>query len=327
MQASSNLERRGRPGLQLGVHVGQQNATMAELIERWRRMDGVVDWISVWDHLYEAPPTGGTTPHFEAVATLGALAAVTESSRLGCLMFCVPFRNPALLAKACVAIDHISSGRFEPGFGAGWHEPEFVAHGYDFGSLGSRFDLLEDGLEVITGMFAGGTTTYAGEHARVQDVTCVPGPVHGSMPMWAGGRGPKRTPAIAARFCTGWNVPYVGPDEYARLNGQIDAACAAIDRDPASLERSVNLAFHMGATREAADRELQRIAEQWGPAAARRVTEGALTGTPEDALEQIERYREAGADLVSVALRLPVDDDAFEAYLEHVVPAAHAAFG
>lgn len=319
--------RRGRSGLQLGVHVGQQNTTMAELVDRMQRMDAVVDWISVWDHLYEAPPNGGTTPHFEAVATLGAVAAVTTRARLGCLMFCVPFRNPALLAKACIAIDHASGGRFEPGFGAGWHEPEFKAHGYDFPSLGTRFDMLTDGLEIITAMFDGGTTTHEGEHFSVDEVTCVPGPFDGAMPLWAGGRGPKRTPAIAARYCSGWNVPYVGPEEFGRLNRRLDDACAAVGRDPATLERSINLAFHMGATRDAADGELQRIVDQWGPEMAERVTAGALTGTPEDALEQIAAFRDAGADLVNVALRLPVDDEAFDAYLATVIPAAHTAFG
>ena len=113
MTAFPSLDAR-RP-LTLGVHVGQQNATMGELIDLWRRLDDTVDWISIWDHLYEAPPAGGTTPHYEAVATLGALAAVTSKARIGCLMFCVPFRNPALLAKSIVAIDHVSRGRFEPG--------------------------------------------------------------------------------------------------------------------------------------------------------------------------------------------------------------------
>lgn len=318
--------RRGRPGLQLGIHVGQQNTTMSDLIERVQRFDAVVDWVSVWDHLYEAPPSGGNTPHFEAVATLGTLAAVTSRARLGCLMFCVPFRNPALLAKACVAIDHASGGRFEPGFGAGWHEPEFKAHGYDFPSLGTRFDMLTDGMEIITGMFSGDGTTYTGKHSSVDAVTCVPGPLAGSMPLWAGGRGPKRTPAIAARYCSGWNVPYVGPDEFRQLNRQLDDACTTIGRDPATLERSVNLAFHMGATREAADGELQRIVDQWGSEMALRVTQGALTGTPDDAIEQIAEFRDAGADLINVALRLPVDDDALTAYLESVIPAAHAAF-
>jgi alkanesulfonate monooxygenase SsuD/methylene tetrahydromethanopterin reductase-like flavin-dependent oxidoreductase (luciferase family) len=166
---SSFPARRGRTGLQLGIHVGQQNTTMSDLLERVQRFDGVVDWVSVWDHLYEAPPNGGNTPHFEAVATLGALAAVTSTARLGCLMFCAPFRNPALLAKACVAIDHASGGRFEPGFGAGWHEPEFKAHGYEFPSLGTRFDMLTDGMEIITGMFGG--ASYRWSHTDTQSTT------------------------------------------------------------------------------------------------------------------------------------------------------------
>ena len=118
----------------------------------------------------------------------------------------------------------------------------------------------------------------------------------------------------------------MGPEEYGRLNRQLDDACTAIGRDPKTLERSVNVAFHMGATREAADGELQRIVNQWGPEMATRVTEGALTGTPDDALDQIAAFRDAGADLVNVALRLPVDDDALTAYLETVIPAAHQAF-
>ena len=309
--------------LQVGVHVGQQNATMGELIALWTRLDGSVDWISVWDHLYEAPPAGGTTPHFEAVATLAALASVTSSARLGCLMFCVPYRNPALLAKSIVAIDHLAEGRFEPGFGAGWHEPEFVAHGYDFDDVGTRFDMLTEGLEIISAMLGDdATSTVHGDHFRVEEVTCVPGPYDGPIPLWTGGRGPRRTPETAARFCSGWNVPYVGPEEYRRLNERLDAACEAIDRDPSTLERSINLAFHIGADDEAARSELRRIHDQWGPEMAERVTEGALTGTPDRAVERIAEYRDAGADMVNIALRLPVDDDALSAYLSDVVPAA-----
>ena len=300
---------------------------MAELTALWARLDEAVDWISVWDHLYEAPPAGGTTPHFEAVASLAALATVTSRARLGCLVFCVPYRNPALLAKSVVAIDHLSEGRFEPGFGAGWHEPEFRAHGYDFDELPTRFDQLTEGLEIISAMLGPGAgvdgepITFHGEHHRVDEVRCVPGPFAGSIPLWTGGRGPRRTPEIAARFCSGWNVPYVGPEEYRRLNDRLDAACEAIGRDPATLERSVNLAFHAGATPAAADAELARLRETWGDD-AERVTAGALTGTPERAIERLAEYRAAGADLVNVALRLPVDDDALEAHLTETVPTA-----
>ncbi|MFT4656774.1 MAG: alkanesulfonate monooxygenase SsuD [Candidatus Aldehydirespiratoraceae bacterium] len=308
--------------IQLGVHVGQQNASMADLVTLWTRLDHAVDWISVWDHLYEAPPAGGTTPHFEAVAILGALASVTSKARLGCLMFCVPYRNPALLAKSIIAIDHISEGRFEPGFGAGWHAPEFRAHGYVFEEVGVRFDQLTEGLEIISGMLGpDDTTTIDGEHFSVRDVTCVPGPFDQAIPLWTGGRGPTRTPATAARFCSGWNVPYVGPTEYRRLNDRLDAACEAIERDPATLERSVNLAFHVGATPAAAEAQLQKIRDQWGPEMAERVTEGALTGIPDQVVEQIAAFHEAGADMVNIALRFPFDTDALDAYLDVVVPA------
>ncbi len=315
--------------LQLGVHVGQQNASMADLIQLWQRLDRTMDWISAWDHLYEAPPAGGTTPHFEAVATLTALAASTSNARIGCLVFCVPYRNPALLAKACVAIDHVSGGRFEPGFGAGWHQPEFEAHGYDFHDAATRFDQLDDGLAIVSAMLGSdGPTSHDGPHARVTEVTCVPGPFDGpgTMPLWTGGRGATRTPANAARWCSGWNVPYVGPTEYRRLNDRLDAACEAIGRDPATLERSVNLAFHVGATPDAADAELTRIRDQWGPEADR-VMEGALVGTPDRVVDRIAEYRAAGAHGVNIALRLPVDDDALAAYLDEIAPAVRAQVG
>jgi alkanesulfonate monooxygenase SsuD/methylene tetrahydromethanopterin reductase-like flavin-dependent oxidoreductase (luciferase family) len=311
---------------QFGVHVGQQNASMDQLIALWRRLDTAVDWISIWDHLYEAPPDGGLTPHYEAVASLGALASVTQSARIGCLMFCVPFRNPAVLAKSCVAIDHIANGRFEPGFGAGWHEPEFKAHGIDFPHIGARFEMLTEGLEIITAMLnREEATTFSGSHFHVEDVTCVPGPVKGTLPLWAGGRGPNRTPAIAARYADGWNVPYVGPNEFRRLNHRIDEACELVDRNPATLERSINLAFHMGADEVSAAAERRKISEHWGPEMAERITAGALTGTPDQAIEQLAGFRAAGADLINIALRFPVDNEALEMYLDQVIPEARKA--
>ena len=318
----------------LGVHLGQQNASMDELRSLWRRFDeGGLDWISVWDHLYEAPPQGGTTPHFEAVASLTALAMETTRARIGCLMFCVPYRNPALLAKAAVAVDHVSGGRLEMGLGAGWHAPEFRAHGYEFGSWGDRFGQLEDGLEIMTRMWSLGDgpdgperATFAGEHFHVDDVSCVPGPLRGRIPVWVGGRGPKRTPRIAARYADGYNVPYVSPETYRELSENIDRACDAIDRDPAEIERTVNLSFNLVTDAASAEREAKRFAAM--TADERAVYEAsALMGSPDDALERLAQYRAAGATGVNIALRLPVDDDALSLYLEQVVPAARAEFG
>lgn len=309
----------------LGVHLGQQNSPMDELRVLWRRFDEAgLDWLSAWDHLYEAPPADGRTPHFEAVATLAAMAADTEQIRLGCLVFCVPYRNPALLAKAAVAIDHVSGGRFEIGVGAGWHAPEFRAHGYEFGDWPERFDKLTEGLEILSGMFTQDTTTFVGEHYRVEDVTCVPGPVRGRLPIWVGGRGPRRTPDLAARFADGFNVPYVGPDEYRRLLDRIDQACDRHDRDPATIERTVNLSFNLSTTEEGARAEQARF-DAMDDEMRTRLMSGALIGTPDAAVERILQYAEAGATGVNIALRLPVDAEALDAYLESVVPQVRAA--
>lgn len=319
----------------LGVHLGQQNASMDELRALWRRFDGAgLDWISVWDHLYEAPPQGGTTPHFEAVATLTALAAETTNARIGCLMFCVPYRNPALLAKAAVAIDHVSDGRLEVGLGAGWHAPEFLAHGYEFGSWNDRFGQLEEGLEIMSTMWGLGQTpdgapertSFEGEHFRVDDVSCVPGPVRGRIPIWVGGRGPKRTPRLAAKYADGYNVPYVSPEMYGELCDNIDRACGVIGRNPSEVERTVNLSFSLATDAAGVAREERRFAAM--TADERAVYEAsALRGSPDDALERLAQYRAAGATGVNIALRLPVDDDALSLYLDEVVPAARREFG
>ena len=137
----------------LGAHVGQQNMAMDAMRAAWRRLDAAgIDWISCWDHLYEAPPAGGTLDHFEAIATLGAMCVETKNARLGNLVFYVGYRNPGLLAKAAVTLDHLSGGRFELGLGGGWHDQEAKAFGYDFPGIGTRLDMLEeDGAYVLAG--------------------------------------------------------------------------------------------------------------------------------------------------------------------------------
>ena len=309
--------------MKLGVHIGQQNMSMEDLRGVWRRFDAAgADWISVWDHLYEAPPAGGTIDHFEAVATLGALCADTTNARIGCLVFYVGYRNPALLAKAAATLHHISGGRFELGIGAGWHEWEAAAFGYDFPSLGTRFEMLDEAAQIITSMLdpERDRTTFDGRFFRTADVANLPGPIGGHLPLWIGGIGEKKTLPMVARYADGWNAAYVGPDEFKRLNGVLDAACERRDRDPSTVERSINLQFVVGSDAAGADRALADIQEFWGPMWGR-VRDGSLIGTPDRVIEQLEAYRDAGADGVNIALRAPWDTDALDAWVERVMPA------
>ncbi len=317
---------------------------MDEMRELWRWLDANgFDWISAWDHIYEAPPAGGTIGHFEAVATLAALAVETVNARVGCLVFYVGYRNPGLLAKAAITIDHLANGRFELGIGAGWHQWEAAAYGYDFPSVGKRLDMLDEAAQLIgpliNGSRFGGApedggndggepkrTSFSGEYFRLEDASCLPGPRQGTMPLWFGGVGEKRTLPMTARYADGWNAAYVSPEEYGRLNGILNDRCEDLDRDPGEVERSVNLVFAMGSDRAQADRAEAALPEQWGPMTDR-IRGGAVLGTPDQVVEQVMAYVEAGADMVNIALRAPFEAEALTAYHEVVMPEVRALTG
>ena len=306
--------------LSLGVHIGQQNLSMDELRVLWRRLDDAgVDWISIWDHLYEAPYQGGNESHFEALTTLATLAADTRHARIGCLVFCIGYRNPALLAKAATTLDHISNGRFELGLGAGWHIWEAVAHGYPFPDIGTRLDMLEEGVEIINQMLTQERTSYSGRHYQVDEVSCFPRPLQSKLPIWIGGRGEKRTLELVAQHADGWNAAYVGPEEFKHLNEVLEEWCSMSGRNSSEIRRGVNVAFAMGIDQASVAVQQKAMQDSWGNTAAN-ISEGALLCTPEAASERIIQYVESGVDELNIALRTPWDDAALEVYLEDVIP-------
>jgi len=311
--------------LSLGAHVGQQNMSMGQMRALWRKLDrSKFDWISAWDHFYEAPPAGGTQPHFEALATLGALAAETQHARLGCLVFYVGYRNPALLAKAATTLDHISNGRFELGIGAGWHTWEAKAYGYPFPELKVRLDMLDEAATLIRGMLTQERTTFRGKHFSAEDASCLPCPIQKRLPIWIGGVGEKRTLKLVARHADGWNAAYIAPQEFARLNGVLNQWCEKTNRDPNTIKRGVNLMFNLAVDAKGVAAESERLKKDWGPASAR-VANGALLGTPTQAAERILEYAKAGATEINIALRAPWNPEALDAYIESVMPAVRAA--
>jgi F420-dependent oxidoreductase-like protein len=307
--------------LQLGAHLGQQNLGIDEIRALWRRFDSAgLDWISLWDHFYEAPPAGGTEPHFEAVSLLGALATETKRARIGCLVFYPGYRNPAALAKAATTIDHLSGGRFTLGLGAGWHEWEARAYGYEFPPIGVRMEMLDESLQIVRGLLTRDRTTFAGKHFRVENASCLPAPLQKRLPIWVGGLGEKRTLRLAARHADGWNAAYVAPAEFARLSRVLDDWCAKEGRDPKTITRTVNLSFHLCVDERRAAQVEGELRKQWGPAAERMLS-GALLGTPQRAAETLAAYAAAGAQGINIALRAPWDAEALDGYLDDVLPA------
>ncbi len=137
--------------------------------------------------------------------------------RIGQVVICTAFRNPALTAKMIGTMDVISGGRMELGIGAGWKQDEWLAYGYGFPDTKTRLAILADHLEVITRMLAPGHATYAGTHASVTDAINVPrGLQEPRVPIMVGGNGPNVTWRLAARYADELNLDWLTPDEVAR---------------------------------------------------------------------------------------------------------------
>ena len=303
--------------VQFGVHIGAQNATVEELRTLWTWLDSAgVDWISLWDHLYEAPPAGGTQPHFEAFSMLGALAVDTSHARIGCLVFCSQYRNIGVLMKGAISVDHLSNGRFELGMGSGWHDQEATAFGIDFPSQGERFKVLEGQLGAITKWRAGERVTQTTPGVQLTDASMVPG-VKGKLPLWIGGLGPKQTLRMAGAFADGWNAAYASPAQYKELNGILDDWCVKAGREPSVVERSINLSYALSTDDVGVVKS--QLETQWG-AASERIISGSLLGRPQDAIEQIAPFVEAGAQMVNIAIRPPWNQELLTEYIETVVP-------
>ncbi|MBI3991871.1 MAG: TIGR03560 family F420-dependent LLM class oxidoreductase [Candidatus Lambdaproteobacteria bacterium] len=302
--------------MKIGLHTGPQDIPMQELKRLWQRADEAgFYWVSVWDHFYANPLREREDPCFEGVASMAALAALTRQVRVGCLVFCTLFRSPGMLAKAAVTIDHISQGRLELGLGAGWFKEEFEEFGYTFPPIGRRLDQMEEAVQVIRALFEQPSVTHHGEFYKLDGAVCAPKPVQARPRIWIGGRGEHRTPRLAARYADGFNTPYVSPEDHADRTRKLDAACEKLGRDPAGIMRSVNLGFYMGADEKGAAYHRQRMGDFGVQRAG-----GMLTGTPAQAVERLQQYAAAGAQGVNIAIRPPVDWDAFEAFIAEVMP-------
>jgi F420-dependent oxidoreductase-like protein len=203
-----------------------------------------VESIWVFDHFHTVPrPTDEIT--FESFTMLSALAAVTTRVRLGHIVICTAFRNPALTAKMISTMDVISAGRMELGIGAGWKRDEWDAYGYGFPETRERLARLADDLEVVSRMMDGDRhqhATFEGTYSSVTDARNVPKPVQRPrVPIMVGGNGPNVTWRLAAKFADELNLDGMDPSDVAAALPTVRARCEEIGRDPATLAISVHM--------------------------------------------------------------------------------------
>ena len=236
----------------------------------------------------------------DAWATLSALSAVTSRVRLGTLVSPATFRHPSNLAKLVATADEISGGRVELGLGAGWHEREHEAYGFEFQTTRTRIDRLAEQLEIVLGTWTRTPFSFDGEHYHLVDLNAQPKPVQRPHPpLIMGGYAGPRSAALAARFADEYNTAFPTVDEVKERRTRIAEACERSGRDP--IPFSVMTGFVVGRDRAELQQRVTRLSERIGAQADAFMTDRSsswVVGTVDEAVERLGALRDAGVSRV-----------------------------
>lgn len=245
------------------------------------------------DHYLAMGEADGLPGPTDAWVTLAGLARDTERIRLGTLVTAATFRLPGPLAVAVAQVDAMSGGRVELGLGTGWFEAEHDAYGIPFPPVAERFDRLEEQLAVLTGLWStpvGETFDFDGTHYRLRGAPALPKPVQDPLPVIVGGAGPRRTPALAARYAAEYNVPFASVDDTAAAYRRVRAACVERGRDPASVVYSAAQVLCCGRDEAEVARRAAAIGRDVDELRA-----NGLAGTPDEVVAKAQRFAAVGA--------------------------------
>lgn len=270
------------------------------------------------DH-YLAMAGDGMPGPTDSWVTLGGIARETSTIRLGTMVTSATFRHPGVLAISVAQVDEMSGGRVDLGLGAGWFEAEHEAYAIPFPPLGERFERLGEQLDIITGLWntpIGETFDYTGRHYTVKESPALPKPVQSPVPIIIGGGGPKRTPALTAKYATEFNIPFADLDTLKTQYGRVAAAVADAGRAADSLTYSA--AFVVCAGRD--DAEVATRATAIGREVDELRANSPLVGTPGEIADKLDAFAEAGVQRVYLQVLDQSDLDHVEFFAAEVIP-------
>ena len=303
------MDQVGRPVADQWPHIER----MAHLIE-----ETGYDSLWVYDH-FHTHPVPSQESVFEAWSLMAALAVATERVRLGQMCSCVPYRPASLLGKIALSVDAISGGRLDVGIGAGWSVGEFKGYGYDFPSAGVRLDMLEEAAQVLIAMWTQELATFSGEHYRLDGAIAHPESTQKPYPpLWIAGGGEKRTLEIVAKYGDHANFGD-SVESFVHKSQVLADHCQAVGRDFDEIGRSVHLMSVIG--RDEAD-----LAAKLETAAIRRNSTPAafaaehFARTVDQAVDELGRYRDAGADEMILYFYDMGAHDSLELFAADVAP-------
>jgi len=289
--------------MRFGIKTGQGQSAYSydELSSIWSKSEEL-GFESAWlhDHLVAVSLVDrASDPCLEAYSTLAALARDTKRLRLGVMVTCVGYRNPAYLAKLGATIDSISKGRFVMGIGAGWHEDEYAAYGYDFPSLPDRLGQLKEALKILRMMWTESSPSFAGRHFSITKAACNPKPVQANLPIWVGiSTGTKTLPRYATELADGLNT-VAEPKLCGKIIERAEEVRKEMKRDRSKVTYSAQPLLLAGTDSEI-EEIVQKEAKRMGMSPndyRRKLREkGCIVGTYEHCAEELRAYARAGVE-------------------------------
>ena len=282
----------------------------------------------VYDHFHTVPePTQEVT--YEAWTLMSALAATTETIRLGQMCTCNTYRPPSYLAKVAACIDVISGGRLEMGIGAGWYEHEHDGYGYPFLPPGERLGMLREGVEIMRAMWTEDVVTYQGEHYELDGAICRPKPVQDPhIPFWIAGGGEKVTLNIAARYAQYTNFGGDALESFETKSEVLAGHCREVGTDFDSITRSANFNVLCAETEDGVEERKGWLLEHLGKYVSKEKAERSVrlfddsSGTPEKIIARLKDYEQAGLGYAIVQFAdVAYDRASLELFAKEVIPA------
>lgn len=284
-----------------GVFVPQgwkmELASIADPRDKWAKAVEVAEladrlgYDSVWvyDHVHNVPVPAHEAV-FEAWSTVAAISQRTTNVRLGQMVGCAGYRNPALLAKMTSTIDVMSGGRLDWGIGAGWYDQEYRAYGYDYPSNAERIRILRETVEIVKEMWTQPDATYEGRHFSITGAQCDPKPLQSPHPpIWIGGGGEQLTLRVVARHATHSN--FGGKlHEWVHKRDVLHRHCEELGRDPGEITLTWSPEIFVRET----EAEIGGVTRSMWGEPFESWSEGNLVGTPEQVCEKLGRYRAEG---------------------------------
>ena len=247
------------------------------------------------DHYLRMGNSDGLPGPTDAWTTLAGLTRDTTTIRLGTLVTPITFRHLGSLAISVSQIDQMSGGRVELGLGAGWYEEEHKAQGLPFPNIGTRFDILEESLEVLNAIWnleEGELFNYEGTTVRFENSMGLPKPKQEKgLPIIMGGIGKRRTPALVAKYASEYNTPFVSPADFGSLVSVVKDACVTLGRDPESLIYSCAQVFCCGENEATFSNRASAIGRKGDE-----LRLNGLAGTPDEITNRIEGFKQQGCE-------------------------------